>query len=279
VTEIRRDLRAWWAGVDATTRILFRYPAQIVSTLVWPVILPVAYILQARAFGGGSAAANAAFAHRTGTASVVGFLFVGFAVYMWISNVLWGPGTQLRQQQQQGMLEALYLTPASRAALLFAPSGGFMAMALVMMAVVGISLRFAFGVVITPPEALRALAVVAIAVFPMYGLGAAFSVLVLVLKEANGLVQFLRGLFQVLCGMTFPVVVLPVWARDVALTLPPTHLLSAVRAVLLGGAGLAQVSGDLAALAAAGAVLCWAGIVAYQRAESYARRTGGLAHY
>lgn len=262
-----------------TTRIILRYPAQVVSTLVWPVILPLAYILQAQAFSGGSRAASAAFAQRAGTASVVGFLFVGFAVYMWISNVLWGPGTELRKQQQQGSLEALYLTPASRAALLFAPSGGFLVMALVMMAVVGISLRVAFGVVIPPGDAFRALAVVAIAIFPMYGLGAAFSVLVLIFKEAHGLVQFLRGLFQVLCGMTFPIVVLPAWARSVALALPPTHLLSAVRAVLLHGASLLQVSGDLAALAAAGVILCVVGVVAYQQAEAYARRTGGLAHY
>lgn len=278
MTEAALDLRAWWAGVVAMTRILYRYPAQVASLMIWPVILPLAYVLQARAFAGGSAS-SAVFAQRAGTASIVGFLFVGFAVYMWISNVLWGPGTHLRQMQQLGVMEALYLTPANRAALLYASSGGFLAFALLMMLVVGVSLRFAFGVVITPAETLRALAVVVISVFPMYGLGAVFSVLVLIFKEPNGMVQFLRGLFQVLCGMTFPIVVLPAWARSVALALPPTHILSAVRAVLLTGSGLAQVSGDLIALAVAGVVLCALGVWSYLQAEAYARRTGGLAQY
>ena len=276
---IALDLRAWWEGVVATTRIQFRYPSQTIGWLVWPVILPVTYVLQARAFSGGSPAAAAAFMQRTGTASVVGFLFVGFAVYMWISNVLWGPGTQLRQLQQIGALEAMYLTPANRAALLFAPSGGFLVQAVLMMVVVGGFLRFVFAVELTPPEVLKAVGVVALSVFPMYGMGAAFSVLVLVFKEPNGMVQFLRGLFQVTCGITFPIVVLPGWVQGVALALPPTHILSAVRGVLLGGAGLARVRGDLLALAIAGALLCWLGVVAYDAAERYARRTGGLGQY
>ena len=273
------DLRAWWAGVVAVTRIQFRYPSEVVGTLLWPVMLPLTYVLQARAFAGGSPAAAAAFAHRTGTASVVGFLFVGFAVYMWISNVLWGPGTQLRQQQQIGALEAMYLTPANRAALLFAPSGGFLVQAVMMFALVGAVLRGVFAVELTPAEVVRAAGVIALAIVPMYGMGAAFSVLVLVFKEPNGMVQFLRGLFQVTCGITFPIVVLPGWVQDVALALPPTHILSAVRGVLLGGAGLAQVSGDLAALAIAGVALCGLGVVAYDAAERYARRTGGLGQY
>lgn len=273
------DLRAWWAGVVAVTRIQFRYPSQTVGWLVWPIMLPLTYLLQARAFSGGSPAAAAAFTQRTGTASVVGFLFVGFAVYMWISNVLWGPGTQLRQQQQIGALEAMYLTPANRAAQLFAPSGGFLVQALLMMVVVGAVLRLVFAVELTPAEVMRAAGVIALSVFPMYGMGAAFSVLVLVFKEPNGMVQFLRGLFQVTCGITFPIVVLPGWVQSVALALPPTHILSAVRGVLLGGAGLMQVSGDLFALGVAGVVLCWLGVVAYDAAERYARRTGGLGQY
>jgi ABC-2 type transport system permease protein len=93
------------------------------------------------------------------------------------------------------------------------------------------------------------------------------------------MVQFLRGLFQVLCGITFPIVVLPAWAQRVALALPPTHILSGVREVLLGGAGLAQVSGDLVSLAVAGLLLCALGLFLFNAAERYARRTGGLGQY
>ena len=273
------DLRAWWSGALATVRIMSRYPGYIVSTTVWPVMLPAVYIVQARAFAGGSQAAGAAFAHRAGTASVAGFLVVGYAMYMWLSNVLWGPGTELRQRQVQGQLEALYVTPTSRAAILFAPSGGFFAFALITFAVSALTMRLAYGVLITPEEGARAIAVTAVAVFPMFGLGALFSVAVLILREINGSVQLLRGIFQVFCGMTFPIVVLPDWARAIALTMPPTHILAAVRAVLLSGASLASVLPSLVVLTVSGVVLSVGGVAAFRVAERYARRTGALGQY
>lgn len=273
------DLRAWWAGAVATFRVMLHYPGYVVGTVLWPVVLPGVYIFQAHAFSGGSAAATAAFASRTGTASVAGFLLIGFGMYMWVSNVLWGPGAELRQRQVQGQLEALFVTPASRAAILFAPSGGFLAFAGLVFAVVAATIRLGFGVVITPGEGVRALAVTALAVFPMYGLGALFSVAVLVVKEVNGSVQLLRGLFQVFCGITFPIVVLPDWARLLALALPPTHVLAAVRAVLLTGASLTAVVPNLVALTIAGVVLSLAATGAFQLAERAARRSGALGQY
>ena len=273
------DLRAALAVGLATLRIRIRYPVHLVGLVLWTMLLPAAYLLQARAFSGGSAAAAAAFTQRTGTASVAGFLFVGYATYMWISNVLWGPGTQLREQQQQGQLEALFLTPASRLVLLFGPSGAWLLLSLIMLAGVGAVLRFVFGVAISPAEALRALAVVALSVPAMVALGSAFSVAVLVFKEANGLVQGLRGLFQVFCGITFPIVVLPGWAQQVALALPPTYFLRDVRATLLSGARLAEVAPDLLVLLGFAALLAGAGTAAFMATENFARRGGSLGTY
>lgn len=277
--DVAAELRALRAGAVASTKILVRYPIQMVSLMIWPVLLPAVYVLQARAFAGGSPAAALAFSQRSGTASVAGFLLVGFAMYMWISNVLWGPGTTLRQQQLSGQLESLYVTPASRAAILFGPSAGFLVISLWMFVVVGIAARFVFGVELTPAGSLRALVVIAIAVLPMHGMAAVFAVAALVIRETSGMVQVLRGAFQVLSGLTFPIVVLPGWAREVALQLPPTRALDALRSVLLSGSALAANRADLGFLLASGVLLCVAGVVAFRYAERYARATGGLAQY
>jgi ABC-2 type transport system permease protein len=273
------DLRAALASTLAGIRVQRRYPVQLVALFIWPVLLPTVYVLQARAFNGGSAAAAAAFAQRTGTTSIAGFLFVGFACYMWVSNVLWGPGTQLRQQQQQGQLEALFLTPASRLVILFGPSGSWLAISLSMLLGVGAVLRLFFGVVVSPAEALRAIVVVAVSVPAMVALGSAFSVAVLVFKEANGLVQGVRGTFQVFCGMTFPIVVLPGWAQQVALALPPTYFLRDVRATMLAGATLVQTAPDLLVLLGFAALLAAGGAAAFAAAEDFARRGGSLGTY
>jgi ABC-2 type transport system permease protein len=92
-------------------------------------------------------------------------------------------------------------------------------------------------------------------------------------------VQGVRGLFTAVCGMSFPIVVLPDWAQTLALSLPPTYLIADLRAVLLTGSELGRIVGDLAVLAGMGAVLAVAAAFAFRRTELHARRGGRLAQY
>jgi ABC-2 type transport system permease protein len=260
-------------------RVLRRYPLAFAGFIFWPVVLPTIYVLQAQAFGGGDPRALAAFASRSGTTQIAGFLYVGFAMYMWLSQVLWGPGTSLRQQQVQGQLEAVFLTPASRAAVLFGPIGASMLLVVWLFGIVWLALRFGFGLEVGLAESLRAIAVILVATPAIYGMGALFSVAVLRFREVNGMVQAVRGLCQVLCGMTFPIAVLPDWARAVALTLPPTYVIADIRSVLLAGADLARVLPDLEILVVAGVVFCALALVSFRLTEGFARRGGSLVQY
>jgi ABC-2 type transport system permease protein len=277
--DLRGDLRAMGAASIKELRILRRYPGTILSFIFWPIALPLAFVFQAEAFGGGRADTAAAFAARTGTADVAGFLFVGWATYMWLSLILWGPGTALRTEQIRGSLEAIFLTPVSRIVILFGPAVSQLAWAIWIFVVVGLALWIGFGVAIGPAEAIRALGVILVGVPALYAIGALFASIVLRFGEVNALVQGVRGLFTAVCGMSFPIIVLPDWAQVVALSLPPTYLIADLRQVLLAGAGIGQVVGDLAILAGMGAILALLAIVAFRRTEQYARRGGQLAQY
>jgi ABC-2 type transport system permease protein len=273
------DLRALGAAGLKEWRLLRRYPSMFIGFLFWPIALPLSYVLQAQGFAGSSSAANAAFAQRAGTADVAGFLFLGWAAYMWISMILWGPGTALRTDQIRGTLEAVFMTPASRLVVIFGPVVSQVVWAAWMFAIVGGVLIIFFGAPIGPLEALRAFGVILIAVPALYGLGALFAAIVLRFGEVHAMVQGVRGIFTVLCGMSFPIIMLPEWARAIALGLPPTYLIADLRQVLLSGAGLAELVGDLAILFAIGLLLCVAAVVAFRRTERHARRGGSLAQY
>ncbi len=279
MTSALADLRALGAAGLKEWRLLRRYPSMFIGFLFWPIALPLSYVLQAQGFGGSSAAARDAFAQRAGTADVAGFLFLGWAAYMWISMILWGPGTALRTDQIRGTLEAVFMTPASRLVIIFGPVVSQVVWAVWMFAVVGGVLVVFFGAPIGPLEALRALAVILVAVPALYGLGALFAAVVLRFGEVQAMVQGVRGVFTVLCGMSFPIIMLPEWARAVALALPPTYLIADLRHVLLSGAGLVELLPDLAILFAIGAMLCVAAVVAFRRTERHARRGGSLAQY
>jgi ABC-2 type transport system permease protein len=278
-TTLAGDLRAFGAAALKEWRLLRRYPSLFVGFLFWPIALPLAYVFQARGFAGDSQAALDAFAQRAGTSEVAGFLFLGWAAYMWISMVLWGPGTALRTEQVRGSLEALFLTPVSRMVILFGPVASQVVWAVWMFSIVAATMTLVFGMELAAASALRALAVILIAVPALYGLGALFAAVVLRFGEVSALVQGVRGLFTVFCGMSFPIVVLPEWGRAVALALPPTYLIADLRHVLLSGASLVELIPDLAVLLAMGLALCALAVVAFRRTERYARRGGSLAQY
>lgn len=278
-TDLAGDVRAFWAATRKEWRLIRRYPGALLSFVFWPIALPLAFVFQAQAFSGGRADAAAAFAERTGTNEVAGFLFVGWATYMWLSIILWGPGTSLRTEQVRGTLEAIFLSPASRLVVLFGPAISQLIWAVWIFVVVGLALWLGFGVAIGPAEAVRALAVIVVALPALYGIGALFAAVVLRFGDVSPLVQAVRGLFTALCGMSFPIVVLPELARTVALSLPPTYLIADLRAVMLSGADLARILGDLGILAGMGLVLSVLAVVAFRRTEAYARRGGQLAQY
>lgn len=278
-TSLLADARAFWAGTRKEWRLLRRYPGSLIGFVFWPIALPLAFVFQAEAFAGGRADTRAAFLERTGTNEIAGFLFVGWATYMWLSIILWGPGTSLRTEQVRGSLEAIFLTPASRLVVLFGPAISQLAWAVWIFVIVGVALWIGFGVTIGPAEALRALAVIAVGVPALYAIGALFASVVLRFGDVHAMVQGLRGLFTAVCGMSFPIVVLPEWARTIALGLPPTYLIADLRAVLLAGSDLGRVAGDLLVLAGMGVALAVAATVAFRRTEAYARRGGRLAQY
>ena len=273
------DARAFWAATRKEWRTMRRYPGTLLSFIFWPIALPLAFVFQAQAFSGGRADTAAAFAARTGTNEVAGFLFVGWATYMWLSIILWGPGTSLRTEQVRGSLEAIFLTPVNRLVVLFGPVISQLIWAVWIFAIVGVALWLGFGVTIGPLEALRALTVIVVSVPALYAMGALFAAVVLRFGDVSPLVQAVRGVFTALCGMSFPIVVLPDWAQTVALTLPPTYLIADLRDVLLSGAELGRLIGDLGVLAGMGAVLALLAIIAFRRTERYARRGGRLAQY
>jgi ABC-2 type transport system permease protein len=278
-TPVRADLRALLAAGLKSWRTSRRYPTNLIGLVVWPIILPLAYVLLADALAGGSDAAASAFVARTGTSEVASVLFMGWAVYMWLSIILWGPGTALRTEQIRGSLEAQMLSPASRFVILFGPVVEGMVWVLLVFAVVLLTLILGFGLSIGPLQAAAAVGVVVVGLPALYGLGALFAAVVLRFGEVHAPVQLVRGLFTAVCGMTFPLAVLPGPAQALATWLPPTYLIGDVREVLLGDGAVHGLAIDLAILLAMGVVLCGLAIVAFRATERHARRGGSLAQY
>lgn len=272
------EVRALGQVIRKEWLIFRRYPSWIVALFIWPALFPAAYILTARALAGPDGAQLAVFAEAAGTTDIVGYIAVGTTIYMWQNVVLWNVGFALREEQLRGTLESNWLSPAWRFSFLLGSGIQQAVVMLFFIAMTALEFGLLFGVRLGGSPWLAALVLLA-AIPSVYGLGFAFASLVITAKEANGFVFLVRGVVMVFCGITFPLSVFPDWMRAVAVWLPQTYAIDAMRAVVLSGASFGEVWPDVRAMLLFGAGWIACGYLLFQWMERRARRTGSIGHY
>jgi ABC-2 type transport system permease protein len=279
MTLLAADFRAFLAAARKELRQQRRYPTLFLGQLFWPVMLPASWVLMGQAYSGNDPQALAAFAERAGSANVAGFVFVGYAMYMWLSSLLWGAGTALRQEQVRGSLEAVFVTPASRLVPLFGPGVATLIPMGLTFVVMGVALWLLFGVVPPLTAVAQAAVVVVLGVPALYAIGALFAASVLRFGEVAPIVQLIRGMFVLACGITFPVAMLPLWAQVWAWLMPPTYIVDDIRRLLLRGAGLPEMVPHIAIVLSLASLTALLAIFVFRYLEASARRTGMLGRF
>jgi ABC-2 type transport system permease protein len=143
----------------------------------------------------------------------------------------------------------------------------------------GVALWLFFGVVPPPGAVLQAAVVVVLGVPALYAIGALFAASVLRFGEVGPIVQLIRGMFVLTCGITFPVAMLPLWAQVWAWLLPPTYIVEDLRRVLLGGAGLGEAAPHIAIVLTIAMLTAILAIIVFRALETSARRSGMLGRF
>jgi ABC-2 type transport system permease protein len=279
MTLLAADFRAFLAAARQELRQQRRYPTLFLGLLFWPVLLPAAWVLMGHAYSGNDPQALAAFAERAGSTNVAGFVFVGYAMYMWLSTLLWGAGTALRQEQVRGSLEAVFVTPASRLVPLFGPGVATLIPMFLTFIVMGLALWLFFGVVPPLAAAAQAAVVVVLGVPSLYAIGTLFAASVLRFGEVGPIVQLIRGMFVLACGITFPVAMLPLWAQVWAWLMPPTYIVDDIRRLLLEGAALGDMVPHIAIVLSIASLTALLAIFVFRYLETSARRSGMLGRF
>jgi ABC-type multidrug transport system, permease component len=209
-----------------------RYPGQLMMEIIIPIVFAAMPMLLGRATAGPDAGAN--FAANTGTTNYVAFLLIGSNVFSLVSNAFWHIAYWVRFEQETGTLEAVYLTPTSSRVLASGVAIYSVTRGLITGALAYIIGCFVFSVNPFDGNILMALAFIFVGLIPLYGVAMLFGALVLKVKESNALIGLMQWVVGFLMGIFFPVTVMPLWLRAVALLFPPTWMTNGVRSALLG---------------------------------------------
>lgn len=209
--------------------------------------------------------------------SYFAFAVIGVALTAYMSYGITSVAGHLRDGQASGSLEVVVLTPTRLPVLLLGASlpgyalgaAGF-AVSLGAAAALGVDLRSA-GV----PVALLGLG---LGIASFVGLGLLAAALVFVTRRGNPVSWGIRAGSVLLCGVFFPVSLLPdpLWALGQAL--PLTHAIEVLRRSLLAGEGMAVLWQEVLALAVLTALVVAAGVVLCRVAVRVARTDGSLSH-
>jgi len=207
------------------------------------------------------------------------FVLIGTATLSYFSVALGTFATNLSQEQQQGTMEALLVTPTDpRAILLCGATWPFLFATgqLLLYLVVGAAL-FHAHVAVNHLALAGAMMLLTVVAFSAVGLVAA-SVMVLA-KRVGVLLGFAGSAFALLGGVLYPISVLPRPLRVLAQLLPMVHGLDGVRLSLVQHLDLGAIGRDAIILIAFAMVLVPASLQSFRLALRRARHIGSLSHY
>ena len=179
----------------------------------------------------------------------------------------------------RGSLEAVFVTPVSRLVPLFGPGVATLIPMSLTFVVMGVALWLFFGVVPPLAAVAQAAVVVVMGVPALYAIGALFAASVLRFGEVGPIVQLIRGMFVLACGITFPVAMLPLWAQVWAWLMPPTYIVDDIRRLLLQGASLAELLPHIAIVLSIASLVALVAVFVFRYLETSARRTGMLGRF
>jgi len=207
------------------------------------------------------------------------FVVIGTVLVAFVTLGLSTLSQTIADEQRAGTLEMLLSAPTSLPALL----AGFLVVPLglttVQVAVEVAAAIAIFGAHFPLSGLLLALPVLVLTVATFCAFGIFSASFIVLTKRGDPFAIFVAQASTLLAGALFPVSVLPGPLQGMARAVPAFYGLDAMRAAVLGNAGLGDVAGKLLVLAAFAAALLPLAVLAFSRALRAARVTGTLGNY
>ncbi len=211
----------------------------------------------------------------------VGYVILGTAMTTFWLNVLWSMGAHLYWERDSGNLELYVMAPAPMMGVLAGMALGGMTTTLVRALTIVLTGALLFQVPIQPSSWWLFGLVFALTMTALYGLGMMFaSVFLLFGREAWHTMNLLQEPVYLFTGMNFPVKALAAMVHfalpGIALVIPLTAGMDAMRQVLFGRDGFLPVTTELAILAVLSVIFLFCAARSLIWIERKARRDGKL---
>jgi ABC-2 type transport system permease protein len=207
------------------------------------------------------------------------FVLTGIAFTQYFSVGLNSFTTSLRQAQTTGTLEAMLSTPISLTALILCSAlWEFCLSTLRVVVYLAVGVLF-LGVNLAGGNWPLAGLTLLLTVTTFSSLGILAASFIMVLKRGDPITWMFNAVSHLLGGVYYPISVLPAWLQHLALLLPVTYALEAMRLALKPGTPFSQIQPSLVGLVVFGCLLLPVSLLAFRFAVRQARIDGSLTHF
>lgn len=273
---LRTQLRALYVIARKDWKVFWRYPLNAFSHIFQPIIWLTPVYFMGKAFSVNGQALG--FEAYSGTSDYMSFILLGTVLTNFILTVFWGMGYALKNDMDAGVLESNWLTPVPRLLMLVGRTLSSLLVTTITSAIMLLIAGALFGFRPTGNTLAAFLTAIPMLV-GLYGFGFAFAAVVLLMREANTLVDVSSFLVQGFSGTNFPVKSLPTWLIPIALILPLTYGLDAVRGFLLQSETLLPIPVEIGILIVFMFGMLWFGAWVFNRVERRVRTLGTLGQH
>ena len=275
-TSWRTYLRATYMIALKDWKHYWRYPLNVFTTILQPLIwlTPVYFMGQAFSVNGRAEG----FAGYSGTTDYISFILIGMVMTNYIQTVFWGMGFSLKNDMNSGVMELNWLAPLPRPLMLIARTFTNLLIttivSLVMLAIA--SLIFGFH----PSGSVLAAVLTALPMLlGLYGFGIAFAAIVLLMRDANTLVDMSSFLVNIFSGSDFPVNALPRFLMPISLAIPLTYGYDALRGILIHTRTILPIPVEIGLLLVFMLGMAWLGTKIFNNMERKVRTLGTLGQH
>lgn len=209
---------------------------------------------------------------------LVAYLVIGTLVWGFMSAIFNNLSEMIAWERWEGTIEYTFMAPIRR----IVQMGGQMIFAalysIMFTTVIGFFLALFFEIDLSEANLLGALGIMIVGSFSIAGIGVFGSILPLLYPERGAqLIHIIQAGLLLVSGVYYPIEVLPGWLQFFSQFSPATYVLSGMRYALLPDDGVGMPVRDaIPPLLLMGAILLPLGVIAFQRAERYAKYHGKL---
>lgn len=275
-------MRYWLRPIFSVTwreiRTITRYKSWFVASFLWPIIFPITFVFLGRGLAGPANEGLSGFEASAATTDFAGFLIIGNLVWMFVNINLWIGGLSLRQDKVRGTFDTHWTMPVAKLSLVLGTTFASVIMNFIPM-VVSVLFYRVLGVLPIEGNVLAVIATVLLIMPFLFGFLFAFSAFTVRMRDAHVTVMVMRALFSLLCGLQFPIAVLPGVVQGIGRAIPLTHFVEVVRGIVMHGDSLSAHGSSILYMTVAGLVMVAVGVLLFETAKRSVRRSGLVTGY